>query len=329
MLLLAEFIMVSTHRRVNSQSGKLARLSQKVAHVIRENQTCLTEDPDFYWMKTLARFQFVRDWATSAQNGSSDSERTLLPSDRLFIKDSFDRATQTLQEDGYYQGLQLSSKTVAAFLEFAKTTPCYANRDPGLQFFLSERTVLEEKLGQPILLGSYFDAHEDFQPFQSLKSDPLLLAIASTYLGREPQYHRGEIAWSFPAPASDEEKLAAAQVLHCDINDYKTIKFFFYLTDVDAESGPHVYLKGTHRNRKLHHQLLGQRCAAIPDEELISVYGSESEITVCGPAGFGFAGDPYTFHKGTTPIRQPRLLLQMEFGVNTYKTWHFDTKHTQ
>lgn len=312
--------------QVDSPTGKLAQLFMKVKNVIRENQTCLTEDPDFYWMRTLARFQLIRDWATSAP--SQDLGATLLPSDRLVTQDSFDHLSQTLERDGYYQGLQLSSETLNAFLEFAETTPCYANRDPNLKFFLNERTALEAKLGRPILLGSYFDAHEDFQPFQALKTDPLLLAIATTYLGRTPQYHRGEVAWSFPAPASAAEKLAAAQVLHCDINDYKTIKFFFYLTDVDTESGPHVYLRGTHRNRKFQHQLMGQRCAGIPDETLIQTYGAESVETVRGSAGFGFAGDPYTFHKGTTPTRRPRLLLQMEFGVNTYKMWHFNTSYT-
>ncbi|MBD1913350.1 MULTISPECIES: hypothetical protein [unclassified Leptolyngbya] len=319
--------MVITHQ-AESHIGKVAKLATKVVNTVRENQVCLTEDPSFYWMRTLARFQRVREWATSTPESNAQAS-TLLPSDCLFIKNSFDRVSQILEQDGYYQGLQLSSKTLAAFLKFAETTPCYANRNPDLKFLLHERSALEAKLGRPILLGSYFDAHEAFQPFQALKTDPLLLAIASTYLGREPQYHRGEIAWSFPAPASEAEKLAAAQVLHCDINDYKTIKFFFYLTDVDAESGPHVYLRGTHRNRKLHHQFMGQRCASIPDETLIETYGADSVETVCGPAGFGFAGDPYTFHKGTTPTRHPRLLLQMEFGINQYKMWHFDTNHTK
>lgn len=321
-----ESLTMTIQSSVKSRPGKLREIPIKAMNILRENQACFAEDPNFYWMKTLARFEFVRDWATrekgdQAQPGTPSS--TILSTD-----DSFEVACQTLQQEGYYQGLRLSPEILTAFLQFTETVPCYANRDPQLQFAIQEREALEAKLGKPILLASYFNAHESFEPFQALKADPLLLAIAASYLGREPLYHRGEIAWSFPAPATEAEKLAAAQVIHCDINDYKTVKFFFYLSDVDLGCGPHVYLKGTHRNRKLHHQWLGQRCASIPDETLIATYGEETVTTVCGSAGLGFVGDPYTFHQGTTPTHKPRLLMQLEYGVNTYKTWHFDTTYT-
>src|SRR5690606_4897194 len=115
----------------------------------------------------------------------------------------------------------------------------------------------------------------------------------------------------------------AAQVLHCDINDYRTIKFFFYLTDVSAENGPHAYIKKSPLQRSALHQLLGQRCASLSEDDLMRKYGKQL-VTVCGSAGSGFAGDPYYFHRGTTPVRGERLLLQIEFGCRRYRTWYFD-----
>lgn len=91
------------------------------------------------------------------------------------------------------------------------------------------------------------------------------------------------------------------------------------------ENGPHVYIKGSHHNRSLWHQMIGQSIAGIPDADLIERYGNEHVVTALGPAGFGFVGDPYVLHRGTTPSKRPRLLLQLEFGMNTYKTWYFST----
>jgi hypothetical protein len=114
------------------------------------------------------------------------------------------------------------------------------------------------------------------------------------------------------------EQLKAAQVFHYDLDDYRFIKFFFYLTDVDLYSGPHVLIRGSHKNKKLSHQLLGVRCASKPDEDIVGCYGAENLVTICGPAGLGFAEDATCFHKGTLPTQKERLLLQIEFAINNY-----------
>ncbi|MEO0407560.1 MAG: hypothetical protein AAF289_09440 [Cyanobacteria bacterium P01_A01_bin.135] len=270
----------------------------------------------------MARFVKIRQWVASYK--PSGQQFVLSNSSKNVTLDtSFTDACERLEQDGYYQGLRLSPSILSELVDFAHINPCYANRQPHLKFYLHNREKMEAELQRPIKIAGYFNTHESCPAFQALKQDPVILGLAANYLGHEPKYHRGEIAWSFPRPASGAEQLAAAQVLHCDINDYKTVKLFFYLTDVDAGCGPHVYLRGTHRGRRPLHQLLGQRCANIADEQLIETYGSDRVTEVHGPAGFGFAGDPYTFHKGVLPSRQPRLLLQLEFGICHYKTWYF------
>lgn len=298
--------------------------SRKLLKLAQDNQAVFKKDANFFWMRNFARFEVVRNWATR-DNGSAQAftENTL--SDCINTDDPFETVGELFQQNGYYEGLRLSPDTLKSLLNFAHTNPCYADRNPNLKFYVDQRQAFEAELGRTIKLAGYRDDHENCQVFQKLKRDPLILAIAANYLGREPKYHRGEIAWSFPGSASEAEKLAAAQVIHCDINDYKTIKFFFYLTDVDSTAGPHIYLRGSHKNRKPMHQLLGQRCASIKDDMLMATYGEENVREVCAEAGFGFVGDPYTFHKGMTPTEKPRLLLQLEFGVNRYKTWYFDS----
>jgi len=297
----------------------------KMLKIAKDNQAVLKKDASFFWMRNFARFEVVRNWATR-DNGSAQAFLENPSSDCIYTDDSLDAVREQFQQDGYYEGLRLSSDALKSLLNFTYTHPCYADRNLSLKFHVNQRQEFEAELGRTIKLAGYMDAHETCEVFQKLKRDPLILAIAASYLGREPKYHRGEIAWSFPCSNPTEaEKLAAAQVMHCDINDYKTVKFFFYLTDVDPGAGPHVYLRGSHKNRKPMHQLLGQRVASIPDDTLVATYGDDNVQMVCGEAGFGFVGDPYSFHKGTTPTDKPRLLLQLEFGVNKYKTWYFNS----
>ncbi len=110
--------------------------------------------------------------------------------------------------------------------------------------------------------------------------------------------------------------------LHCDINGFKTLKFFFYLTDVDADAGPHEYIKKDLRGRTLRHQLLGQRVASLHEKALVLTYGEGSVVQVCGPAGLGFVSDPYYYHRGQIPTRTSRLLFQIELGCRRYKAWY-------
>ena len=86
----------------------------------------------------------------------------------------------------------------------------------------------------------------------------------------------------------------------------------------------HEYIKKRPVRRTLKHQMLGQRCSDIPDETLVRTYGADQLVTVCGPAGSGFVGDPYYFHRGAHPSEGVRALLQIELGCRAYRTWYFD-----
>nr|WP_228056024.1 phytanoyl-CoA dioxygenase family protein [Microcoleus sp. LEGE 07076] len=158
---------------------------------------------------------------------------------------------------------------------------------------------------------------------KKLEKDPGILAIATKFLGAEAVHMGSEISWSFPVAAgSHVQQREVAQVFHYDLDDYRFIKFFFYLTDVDISSGPHAYIRGTHKNKKLLHQVIGTRCADIDDEKIKECYGAENVVNVCGKAGFGFVENPLCFHKGSRPTEKPRLMLQIEYAINDYGNIH-------
>lgn len=227
-------------------------------------------------------------------------------------------AIQALRETGYYDQLRLPTAIVDPLVEFAQSSICYGDRRQDLPFYLNWRSHLEARVGKAFMIGSYLNSHETCPAFQAIKTDPGLLALVRAYLGCEPVYLAGELFWSFPRESTSEEQLKAAQVFHYDIDDYRSLKLFFYLTDVDETAGPHICIQKSHTHKHPYHQILGQRIASISDAQLVQQYGEENVITFCGEAGYGFAEDPYCLHKGTTPTEKPRLLLQLQFNQHYY-----------
>jgi hypothetical protein len=296
-------------------------IARKTSAYVAKKYRYLATDPGFFWMSTVARFEFARDWATRPKYESSG-----IASSSPLIRAAQDAATvvKTLQTEGYYVGFTLAPDAVSELMACARGTVCYGDRNRNLPFQIDDRAVFEQKLGRKLKLANHFDQQLEWPVFSRLTRDPWLNAVARGYLCREPLFLRSEVLWSFATPATFEERRNAAQVLHCDINDFKTLKVYFYLTDVGPNNGPHEYVKKGPVKRKLMHQMLGQRCASIPDDTLLRIYGANQLVTVCGPAGTGFAGDPYYFHRGAHSSEGCRVLLQFEFGCRAYRTWYFD-----
>ncbi len=296
----------------NSQS-----IWNKLSEYCQKNYRCLTKTPRLFLMRKLARFEFVRNWVSLFSKPMDKSYELGKGNPSVFKDINVDQVIDALKTDSYCSGLNLPPDVVQGILEFAHSARCYGNRDRKLGFYYREKQQVEALSGQPFRLGSYFNA-ETCPAIKKLESDPGLLAIAAKFLGAKPRHMATELWWSFPVPGTPHDQLKAAQVFHYDLDDYRFIKFFFYLTDVDPSSGPHILLRGSHKNKKFTHQLLGVRCASKDDAEIVDCYGAENLVTICGEAGFGFVEDSTCFHKGTLPTEKQRLLLQIEYAINDY-----------
>ncbi len=134
---------------------------------------------------------------------------------------------------------------------------------------------------------------------------PSILRIAADYLGCKPTLSSLGVRWSFPSPG----RLAATQRFHRDTDDWRSLKLFIYLTDVDANSGPHVYVLGSHET--------AARLRARPYDraELGRDYGDVNIRTIVGPSGTAFVADIYGIHMGLPPALKPRLILQAQYSV--------------
>jgi hypothetical protein len=106
----------------------------------------------------------------------------------------------------------------------------------------------------------------------------------------------------------------AQDLFHFDLDDWRALKFFFYLTDVGIDDGPHVYVRGSHRSRPLGDQFIPFKGRSA--QFIAARHTPASVTTVTGLAGTGFVEDPYGYHTGRSVKSRARLMLDIEYGVS-------------
>ncbi|AOE64656.1 phytanoyl-CoA dioxygenase family protein [Pseudomonas corrugata] len=220
-----------------------------------------------------------------------------------------------LEASGALVGPRLPAEAIQYLLKYAEAHPCFADRDQTKGFYLRDKAKAETSLKKELLLAQYFNAEHDAM-IAKIANDPYLLSVAASYLKVPPKLMSVNMWWTFPANASEEDRARHAHVFHFDLDDLKFVKFFFYLTDVDDQAGPHVFVKTS--NRKIKYKSPMFRSRRFTDEEIVSGYGEENIVKVLGPAGTCLIEDTITVHKGMTPVSSARLMLQFEYSINTY-----------
>lgn len=238
------------------------------------------------------------------------------PIPRSAVLDSPDGplVAEKLRLDGVCEGFRLDEAMLGDIRAFAEANPCQTRDQETPPFLAKDIDAVNRTRDKDVLAAYYFSSIERCASITRLTSDARLTAIAENYVGQKVTNIRARLWWNFPGTRFDEADLhaTAQDRFHFDLNDWRTLKFFFYITDVDGLSAPHMYVRGSHVRRKLLHQytiLQGK-----PEKDLEDFYGAEEFRTITGPAGSGFAEDPFVFHTGSRSMSVPRLILELEFG---------------
>ena len=225
---------------------------------------------------------------------------------------------QTLQRDGLLVWpTRLDPDTVERMVAFAREAPCrpritLGSHGPALVYpgAASARSVRYDF--QESVLAQQLDA-------VSLALDPSLRAVVGAYLGCDAVLDFLHLWWSTsanPEDAAERHKAAshAAQQYHWDLPRTAFVKVFVYLTDVTPDTGPHCYIRGSHRNKPA--PLF--RDGRISDAEIAAHYPAEDHREICGPAGTILLADTRGFHKGKSLGAGERLLFQAEFSAEHF-----------
>jgi hypothetical protein len=138
----------------------------------------------------------------------------------------------------------------------------------------------------------------------AVANSDFLIRTATQYLGCLPTISTLRIWWTFPGSERQE-----VHSFHRDRDDWRGLTVFVYLSDVDEDSGPHHFVRGSHRTRP---ELFWR---AHEVEGLEKAFGRDAIRAVTGAAGTAFLTDPVGIHAGPVPIAQPRLILQVGYSL--------------
>src|SRR5262249_26430433 len=125
------------------------------------------------------------------------------------------------------------------------------------------------------------------------------------YLGGKPTRASMGVRWSFP----QAHRQSRVQEYHRDVDDWRFLKLFIYLTDVDDTGGPHAYVRGSHKTA------FSLKSQAYAQDDIERRYGARAVTRVLGPRGTSFMADPVGIHCGLSPTEQPRLILQVQYSL--------------
>lgn len=207
-----------------------------------------------------------------------------------------------LLDNGYVEfDEKISSSTIEKIIEETKNLNLY---DP---YNLAAGNFPKSKIPTSTHVANF--NRSDLVKVQSIleiANDPGILRIVQNFLGAAPLISNINMWWSL----AGKNKAQEAQLFHRDVDDIKFCKLFIYLTDVGPDDGPHTYVKGSSSINSL------TKIRRYEDREIQSKFGNENIINFCRPKGSFFIVDTYGFHKGTLPVENDRLLLQIQYSLN-------------
>lgn len=150
---------------------------------------------------------------------------------------------------------------------------------------------------------------------QRTLADQRILTIAQNYLKSEPIFDFVAMWWHAKSKNPDKN---AAQYFHFDMDRLRWIKFFFYVTDVGSENGPHVFIPKSHSDQGIPFNLRKRGYTRLADADVERYFPREDWKSFSGSAGTMIAEDTRGLHKGAHVEKGDRLLFQFQFTSSLY-----------
>lgn len=127
-----------------------------------------------------------------------------------------------------------------------------------------------------------------------------VLKLAEAYLTCKPTLVSLSAHWSFSGA-----NIRDFEGFHRDLDDWNTLKLFIYLTDVEWTSGPHLYLRASHKSAAS----IFFRTYELNSREYAALR------MIAGPAGTTFVADTYGIHAEAMPKTGRRLTLEAQYSL--------------
>jgi hypothetical protein len=164
--------------------------------------------------------------------------------------------------------------------------------------------------------AQYWNPHNECEAIRQIAYNETILEIAKNYLGAEPVLWLSQLKWSFGDPSLKPQMLPPlyaepqqydSDAFHYDTLDYKSLTVFIYLTDVDADSGPHVAIEGSHMTKSLWELLH----IILSDNTAERWFGNRIKM-ILGQKGTVHLEETSCFHKAAR-CKSQRLMLSIDY----------------
>lgn len=314
---------ISAKRDTSTLARKKITLYAQLSYFL----TQIIKKPRWILVFLIGRFSIVRRMHKLIFNLPKKRQPITKFKSSLFTDLNTQEAIESLNRDGIFLDISLPDNILQDILDHANSNNCHLGGKTDLGFNIIDKKKAELACKKPFFVAKYFNVSRFCPSILELANDPKILEIANGYIGKCAKYTGASLYWTFPIESVpyDSEQLGFCQY-HYDLDDYASIRFSFYLTEVSLESGPHICILGSHRKRSILHEL-NYFSRRPPEKELEELYGQQQYISLTGKPGMGFIEDTFCFHRGSVPKSSPRLFLQLHFAANNYNfVEHHDYK---
>lgn len=257
----------------------------------------------FKKMRLLARIPKLRE--RHVDKLSNHELLTQYPQSKwLTLENEDEIVLESLYKEGFAQGISLTQEAIDELIMYCNNKKFTPDRD-----VMGGVEVQFNNTSAPGVSSIYslMNPHNDSKVVRDLIEKSPLKSLAQSYLGALPVLMNSQIWYTFPTQGKEKHHNFG---FHYDVDDYKFLKFFFYLDKVDSDTGPHVIISGTH-NESSAFKYFNRR---ISNDVAQNRY-RDKVVEMLGEAGAGFAEDTFCYHKGCFPNKR-RLILQIQFGIS-------------
>lgn len=262
---------------------------------------------------TLGRFHLVRDCYSSYRSlfkGLDKPCDSFRCSSVLAEPVDSTSAVKSLNKQAVCLGLELAPDVLSALQRLVWNAPL---KHAGIDQAFTLSDIREDRLpsGKPVAFANV-DFPEQYDLVNEVAEDPSVIAAVSRYLRYKPSNRSIRIFVSFLCDHTMEERHRLGQTVHFhyDVHSYNFIYANYYLTDTDAQSGAHVMVLGSHKNKPISWLFSAARRS---DPEIEAHYERDQILTIDGKAGSGFLQDSSCYHKALAPQNRARILLQVRY----------------
>lgn len=235
--------------------------------------------------------------------------------DKQVLGNNISEVVTSINERGYFVFKdKISSELVDKLSDFALKTPSYPiYSDKKFSECFESEGVLFKNIEPNSTRYEYSlkDLLNNQDIFQVLLENDFT-EIARQLFNSKSLLSTFHMWWT--TPVKDERDRYTGQAFHIDIDRSGAILFIIYLSDVDEDNGPHIFVKGSHKN-KPHHLLQDRR---MSEKELIEYYSKENLVKIIAEKGSVIAIDALGFHRGQPLNKGDRLALKYEFSVDGF-----------